>query len=68
VGLILSIIAHTRRPSGLSLAGIILGAVGTLAFVGWAVWSVYYISHPEIYEKMLRELFDQMGVPVPPGL
>jgi hypothetical protein len=66
VGLILCIISHTRRPTGLALAGIIIGGVGTLAFVGWAAWSVYYAMHPEVYERILRQFFEQMGMPVPP--
>lgn len=67
VGLILCIVSHTRRPTGLSLAGIIIGSVGTLLFVGWAIWSAYYLTHPGAYEQILRELFDQMGMPLPPG-
>jgi uncharacterized protein YneF (UPF0154 family) len=67
VGLILCIIAHTRRPTGLSLAGIIIGGVGTLGFIAYAIWAAYLGAHPGVSEQMMREMFNQMGIPMPHG-
>ena len=67
VGLIMSIVAHNRRPTGLSLAGIIIGAFGSVLFVVSVAWSIYVTMNPEVYAEMMRRLFEQMGIPMPPG-
>lgn len=67
IGLIMSIIAHNRRPTGLSLAGIIIGAIGSVVFLVSVGWSIYVTMHPEVYEEMMRRLFEQMDIPMPPG-
>lgn len=67
IGLVLSIVAHNRRPGGLSLAGIIIGSVGTLMFVAYMVYVVYMSAHPAMYEELIKRMFDQMGMPVPPN-
>ena len=67
IGLILSVVAHNRRQTGVTLAGIIIGILGTLLFVGYAVLQIYLAMHPELQQEMLQRIFEQMGIPVPPG-
>ncbi|NSW57058.1 MAG: DUF4190 domain-containing protein [Armatimonadetes bacterium] len=68
VGLILSIIAQNKRQTGVTIAGIVLGIIGTLVFILSLAWAVYMAMNPELQNQILRQFFDQMGVPIPPGL
>lgn len=66
VGLILCLIAHNRRPTGTTTAGIAVGIIGTLLFILSMVWMVYSAMHPELQNEMLRMMEDS-GFRFPPG-
>jgi len=68
VGLILSIIAHNKRQTGVTMTGIVLGIIGTFVFILSLIWAVYMAMNPDLQNQILRQFFEQMGVPVPPGL
>lgn len=65
-GLAMCIIAHHKRPTGTSLAGIIIGALATLMFVLYCIFSMYLGMHPAWQSEMMRQLM-QRGIPVPPN-
>ena len=67
IGLVLCIIAHHRRPTGLSLAGLIIGGFGTLLFILVLAYYAYIAMHPELRDQMMKQFFDQMDMPMPPG-
>ena len=64
IGLILSVIAHTRRQTGVTLAGLIIGALGTLLFVVSTIFSLYYVTHQA---EVIEQVFRGMGIPLPPN-
>lgn len=63
IGLILSIIAHHRRQSGVTVAGLIVGALGTLYFIASTLIGFYWLGH----QMELIRAFERLGVPLPPG-
>jgi hypothetical protein len=67
VGLIMALIAYHRRPSGVGLAAVIVGIVGTVIFLAVTAWSLYLMAHPDVQRQMIEQTFRQMGMPVPPG-
>lgn len=68
VGLILSIIAHNKRQTGVTMTGIVLGIIGTLVFILSLIWTVYVAMNPDLQNQILKQLFDQTGMPMLPGL
>lgn len=67
IGLIISIVAYNRKPSGVSLAGIIIGAIGTAIFLFQVVFQIYLMQNPDLQQQLMQQYFDQLGIPVPPG-
>lgn len=68
VGLILSIISHTRRQTGVTWSGIIIGIIGTILFIISTIFSIYLAMHPEMQREMLEKWTKEMGLPPIPGL
>ena len=61
IGLILSIVSHNRRQTGITLAGIIVGAIGTLWFIGWVIYMIVVSANPDLYNEMMRRVMEEMG-------
>jgi len=68
VGLILCIIAHTRRPGSLTWTGIVIGIIGTVIFVISIIASIYFSMHPEVYRELMDQAMKDLGLPPIPGL
>jgi len=67
IGLILSIVAHTKRQTTVTWSGIIIGAIATAWFLMWVASNIYSAMHPELQQQMLEEMFKSLDLPIPDG-